>query len=277
MLGFTASYAVVLATMLGATVASAQQADPAAPALAPLPSAAASPPPPPPTTTAPSPAMDLAPALVAAPQPTPESDHDALVHHLAVGYFGTSLLPIAVPPSSMGLPPTGGTVTAPAVGIRYWFSRRLGLDAALGIGFSEGSASVNSATGSAPTSFGLDVHAGLPIALVSSSHYVFEVVPEALIGFTTGSIPGGGGVPDQTVGGFLLNVGARFGAEIHFGFIGIPQLALQGSVGIYYSHQSFSWSQPGSTASVQSNSLATSVQASPWAIFTDNLSALYYF
>ena len=112
---------------------------------------------------------------------------------------------------------------------------------------------------------------------VSASHYVFEVVPEALVGFTTGTIHGTAGVADQTIGGFLLNVGGRIGTEIHFGFIGIPQLALQGSIGIYFSHQSFSWSQSSNSASVQSNTLTTSVQASPWAIFTDNLSALYYF
>jgi hypothetical protein len=33
----------------------------------------------------------------------------------------------------------------------------------------------------------------------------------------------------------------------------------------------------GSSASAQSNTLATSVHGDPWAIFVDNISALYYF
>jgi hypothetical protein len=196
---------------------------------------------------------------------------------VGVGYLGTSLLPIAVPPAGAGLPPTGGTVTAPAIGARYWFSRRIGLDAGLGFGFSAGSQMVNSASSAAPSSFGLDVHAGLPIALTSSSHYVFEVVPETLVGFTTGIIQGGARVPNQNLGGFLLNAGARVGSEIHFGFIGIPQLALQASVGVFLSLTSFRWSQGANSASVQSSTLSTSVQTSPWGIFVDNLSALYYF
>jgi hypothetical protein len=255
-----------LATLLIATTTSAQPREEPAPASASAPAAA----------TAPAPAPASASAPVVPPSPPAESDHDQFVHHLAVGYFGTSLLPIGVPPGAPGLPPTGGTVTAPTIGVRYWFSRRVGLDAGLGVGFSAGSQTVNSASASAPTSFGFAVHAGLPIAIASASHYVFEIVPETLVGVTTGTIFDIG-APNQTISGFLLNWGGRVGAEIHFGFIGIPNLALQGSVGIYFSYQSFSWSQSGSSASVQSTSFATSVQASPWAIFTDNLSALYYF
>ena len=125
--------AMCVATLLTATTASAQQRDEAAPTPATAPPAAAIP--------APSPS----PTITATP-PDIESDHDNLVHHLAVGYFGASLLPIAVPPAGPGSPPTGGTVTAPAIGARYWFSRRFGLDAGFGIGFNQGSQTVNSAS-----------------------------------------------------------------------------------------------------------------------------------
>jgi hypothetical protein len=201
------------------------------------------------------------------------SDHDAMVHHLAVGYFGTSLLPIAVPPPGAGMAPTGGTVTAPAIGVRYWFTRRIGLDAAVGFGYSGGSQSVNSATLSTPTTAGFDFHAGLPIAVAAASHYVFEIVPEALVGGTTGSISG---VASQSVSGVLVNVGGRVGSELHFGFIGVPQLSLQASVGVYFSYTSFSWSQGANSASVSSTSVATTVSGAPWAIFVNSISALYY-
>lgn len=183
------------------------------------------------------------------------------------------MLPIAVPPAGAGLPPTGGTVTAPAIGARYWFTRRLGLDAAVGFGYSAGSQSVNGSSVSTPTTVGFDVHAGMPIAVASTSHYVFEIVPEALVGYTTGSISG---ATSQSVDGLLVNVGGRIGLELHFGFIGVPQLSLQASVGLYLSYTSFSWSQGANTASVSTTSLATSVSGAPWAIFVNNISALYY-
>ena len=199
-----------------------------------------------------------------------------MVGHFAVGYFGVSQLPIAVPPVGPNVVPEGGSISAPVIGARYWFQRRLGIDLGLGLALSTGSASVNSTSSSVPTSFGLAAHVGLPIAIVAISHYVFEVVPETLVGFTTGSLPSAGST-DQSVSGFRFDVGARAGAEIHFGFIGIPQLALQGSVGLYFSFQSFSWSQTVNHASVQSDSLATNVGANPWAIFVNNVAALYYF
>jgi hypothetical protein len=249
---FRMTISLGVALLLGASVAKAQENA--------LPVAAPAPPP------------------VASTPPPSTSDHDALVHHLAVGYFGASQLPIGVPPSGPGAPPTGGTVTAPAIGVRYWFSRRYGLDAAIGLGFSSGSDTVTgpgtSATASAPTSFGMDFHGGLPIAVASVSHYVFEVIPEALVGFTTGSIPG---APTQHISGFVANLGGRAGAELHFGFIGIPQLSLQATIGLYYNHTSFGWSQGASSGSVQANAISTSVQAAPWAVFVNNISALYYF
>jgi hypothetical protein len=211
-----------------------------------------------------------------APAASPPPDHDELVRHLAIGYFGTSLLPIAVPPAGTGSPPTGGTITAPNIGVRYWLTRRLGIDAGLGLGFSAGSETINSQSSASPTTFGFDLHAGLPLAVASSSHYVFEVVPEALFGYSTGSIATGAGQPSETVNGLLVNIGGRAGAELHFGFIGIPQLSLQASVGVYFSHSSFGWSEGANSASVVSNTLTTSVNAPPWAIFVNNISALYY-
>jgi hypothetical protein len=269
----------VIVALLASTTAWAQQPEEATPtAAAPMVSAQAATPsvtPSAPPTAVVS-VIPVAPTPAPAPPIDPTSDHDKLAHHIGVGYFGASLLPIAIPPAGQGVPPTGGTVTAPAIGARYWFSRRLGLDAGFGIGFTAGSQTLNSTSMSTPSSFGLDVHVGLPVAVVSSSHYVFEIVPESLIGFTTGKIPGTVGAASQSLDGFLFNIGGRVGCEIHFGFIGIPQLALQASIGVYFSHTSFGWSQSTNSSSVQSNTLATSVETSPWGVFVDNISALYY-
>jgi len=210
----------------------------------------------------------------------PSVDHDLFVKHLAVGYFGVASLPIAA--SGMaGAPPQRGTVSAPVVGVRYWLRRNVGIDAGVGLGLLTGSQDItqngsSSSGGNGPSSFGFAAHAGVPIALAYATHYVFELVPEALVGFTTGTIKNSG-MTDQTVSGFRLDVGARAGAEIHFGFIGVPQLALQASIGLFFRRATYGWSQDNNSGSIASNSLTTSVQTEPWAIFVDNISALYYF
>jgi hypothetical protein len=213
-------------------------------------------------TTAPAPPAPVMPA----PSEQPRDEHEQFVHHLAIGYLGVATLPIAAS-GAPNSPPQAGTVNAPVIGVRYWFSRRVGLDAGLGLGLLTGSEQ--------PTSFGGAIHAGLPLALAHATHYTFEIIPEATTGFTTGNIA----IPTQNnanVGGFLVKVGVRAGAEIHFGFIGIPQLALQATIGLYYSYQSISWNQNGNATSGNAHVLTTSVDAAPWAIFTNSITALYY-
>ncbi|MBC7172299.1 MAG: hypothetical protein H5U40_07740, partial [Polyangiaceae bacterium] len=73
--------------------------------------------------------------------------------------------------------------------------------------------------------------------------------------------------------------GARLGSEVHFGFIGIPQLSLQASVGVRARYQ---WTQEKDTGSdvrlrADDLSVGTTVQNSPWNIFIANVAALYYF
>jgi len=199
--------------------------------------------------------------------PSPPDEHEQFVHHFAIGYLGLSSLPIAAT-GTPGAPAQVGSVNAPVIGARYWFSSRLGLDAGFGLGLLTGSEQ--------PTSFGFALHAGLPIALRHAPHYTVELIPEVAGGFTTGSIA----IPSQsdaTVGGQLIRAGARAGVEIHFGFIGIPQLALQASLGLYYSYQRITYRQGSFATSGTSSLLTTSVEGAPWAIFTNSVSALYYF
>ncbi len=253
-------------TSAGVAAPSATAAPPAPPTAAsvPAPSATAAVSAPPAAASLPAPA----PSALGAPAPA-ESDHDRFVHHFALGYLGFSQLPIAVPPGGPGGAASGSTVNAPVLGLRYWFGHRIGLDAGVGFGVSTGSQSGQGAAVT-PSTFGVAVSGGLPIALASASHFTFEIVPQVLLGGTSGSIG------DQSLTGLRLDVGARAGAEIQFGFIGIPELALQATVGVYYSHQTYGWSEAGNSSSVQSDSLSTGVQADPWAIFANSISALYY-
>ncbi len=224
------------------------------------------------------PQATLAPNVVTSSAPSPAAaglvgDHASMVGHWAVGYLGISSLPIGAGCCDTNGLPQLGTVSAPVLGVRYWFRDALGVDVGLGLGVQTGTAQ--------PSAYGFAFHAGLPIVLAQGRHTAFEVTPEATVGFTTGTIPvPAGGVSAQggNVGGLLLRAGARVGAEVHFGFIGLPELALQATVGLYWRTETYHYDQnDGVSISASSTLITTSVNDSPWGIFTDTISALYYF
>jgi hypothetical protein len=206
-------------------------------------------------------------------------DHLAVVGHLGVGFFGTVGVPIGGPL---------GTVSAPTVGMRYWLSEGIGLDVALGFGFTSGTVSSNSVSVDLGAAWALAVRGGLPIALAHFKHYKFLLVPEIVIGFSGGSDPNDmnpADYDDDVFGGVLFSVGGRVGSEIHFGFIGVPQLSLQASVGLAFTYQSVSTDICGGmpscgTATKTTTStvnLNTNVQQEPWDLFTGSIAAIYYF
>lgn len=197
-------------------------------------------------------------------------------------------------------------VPAPIIGARYWLSESMGIDVGLGLGFYSGSSKsfpYSNDPNSVDVEFQRDkvslsafaLHAGVPLVLgTPGKHHTFQVVPELNIGFASGTAkdqvaplpnpPAGQPAPTQRsaredlkFGGFLLNVGARAGTEIHFGFIGLPKLSLQATVGLYFLTDSVKVSAGGKDATDSNTAIATSVQSAPWAIFTNNIAALYYF
>lgn len=203
------------------------------------------------------------------------SDHARVVRTFAIGYLGQARLLSADPanPDAGGLVP----VDAPILGGRYWFNPRMGLD--LGIGISTGSSTV-SVNGMADIQvsdpFALALRVGVPFALLDSRHFVFEVVPEATLGITSNTVDAP--MADFNTGSSHFDLGARAGAELHFGFIGIPQLALQAGIGLRFSHDGGSVDQSGDEVlTFSANRLATSLEGNPWDIFAGNISALYYF
>jgi hypothetical protein len=289
-------------TLLLPSPARAQGAPPPplpAPAPAPQPSPpAAQPPepaPPPPTVT-----HTVTPPAPLAPAESPETaparkgddgapDHVRFVHHVGLMYFNVTALPIANPvavtgPSAPQPGPgviTGSTVSAPVVGVRYWLKDTVGIDVGLGLGFGGGSQeAVSNGTDTKvdkPSATGFALHGGLPVALYQGRHYSFLVIPQFTVGVAGGTFKPGGGAPDQDLSGFLFDIGAQTGAEIHFGFIGVPELALQATIGLSYRRTAFKWKSDVNSASEGTDAFGTNVQADPWAIFTNNIAATYYF
>jgi hypothetical protein len=183
--------------------------------------------------------------------------------------MGISQLPIA---SATG---AAAVISAPVIGARYWFKREIGIDAGLGFAASSGSIDAGGTSTDKPGQIGFAIHGGVPFNVAYGTHYVFQIVPELNLGFTSATLKG---TPDVSLSGFRLDIGARAGAEIHFGFIGVPELALQASVGLYINRTSRSATPSGGQSSGESTTtFGTSVQSDPWALFANNISALYYF
>ena len=215
----------------------------------------------------------------------PTSDHEKVVGHIGVGYLGFTNLPIAA--GGTGGAPTRGNVPAPTVGVRWWLSEKLGLDLGVGVGITGGSIETVNGNQTVTTDvagvFGLVFHGGVPLVFAHQKHMKFLVIPELNIGFATQteSAAAGTNAADITRNGFHLDLGGRIGTEIHFGFIGVPQLSLQATVGLNFRRDAWKVKQDqpnGGTnsASVGETAFGTTVQGDPWAVFVNNISAIYY-
>lgn len=201
----------------------------------------------------------------AAPAPG-SADFDHVNPGLGFGWFGLSDVPIG----------PGGTdaVRVPVIGVRWWTGaplgpfRAWGLDLGIGVG--------RTSTDSSPTDVtrtGLLFHAGLPLVVSAIRHVAIEFVPEVNLGYASGENADG-----TDVGGTRFDLGARAGAEIFFGFMGLPQLSLEGSVGLFFSRESRSVQPPGAReASAKTWSFGTTVHDQPWDIFRSSVAARYYF
>ncbi|HVW25176.1 MAG TPA: hypothetical protein VHC69_07370 [Polyangiaceae bacterium] len=202
------------------------------------------------------------------------SEHDQFVGTLAIGYLGRRDMAVGCTTGAegtQGAACTGTqTINAPVIGVRYWISDLLGIDAGLGMAIN--SLSANNGV-ERPSTTAFIIHGGVPLALTSAGHFTFELIPEMNVGFSSWSQTGNG-----SGSGFHFDIGARAGAEIHFGFIGIPQLSLQGTIGLALAFDNTKNTPAGGmSTSLSSVTFATSVQDNPWNIFTSNVAALYYF
>jgi hypothetical protein len=225
------------------------------PAPAPLPP----PPPPPPVAAAPAPV-----------EPSVASDLDVAARPFAVGYSGFSQVPVGGPV---------GDLTVPAVGIRYWVSPKMGVDAAIGIGWTGGSTEADGTSMDKDSVFGFILQGGLPLAIATGRHVSFQVIPFLTLahGQTSVSAPSGITLPKIDYSGTRVTAGARAGLEVFFGFIGIPELALSATVGLQLDYRKVSVDMAGTSSSDSTISFTTTVQNNPWDIFTGTVSARYYF
>jgi len=216
------------------------------------------------------------PAAMTLPGATPAvataaTDHGSVIGRFGIGYMGRRSIVIDPDPTA-GSP---ASVDAPIIGLRYWLDPMIGIDAGIGLLLSGGS---DKTAGVSTDRQGYTVfllHGGVPLALAGSKHFSFQVIPEMNVGLSSSKRGAAG--PDLS--GFHFDVGARAGAEVQFGFIGISELSLQAGVGLALSYDRSKASAVGMNPehSVSETRLGTSVGDNPWNIFTGNIAALYYF
>jgi hypothetical protein len=220
--------------------------------------------------------------------PAGDSDQGLWVGRLGIGWYGTRSVPLR------DATLTGDTfIDTPVVGVRYWINPMIGIDGGLGFFMTGGSTSTDpgglSRDKESKLSFVL--HAGVPIALLNMKHYSFQITPELDFGIANSTVKPlvNPGTPpanintDTTYGGMLIQLGARAGAEVFFGFIGLPQLSLDASVGLFLASRSGKQSggtppaTPQVTIKDSALTIGTAQIHSPWDIFRENVAARYYF
>jgi hypothetical protein len=174
-----------LAGLAGVLLTGSAFAQDAAPAAA----APAAPPQPAPAADASASSSGSATVGMALPGATPaaaqavagSSDHDAVVGRLAVGYLGRNRIDL------QGGAPAGAIIDTPVIGIRYWLSDMLGIDAGLGFGIASNSVKTAGVSADGPSYHLFMLHGGVPLSLASAGHFSFQIVPELNVGFAGAS------------------------------------------------------------------------------------------
>jgi hypothetical protein len=166
----------------------------------------------------------------------------------------------------------------PAVGLRYWTSSSTGVDVALGLNWTGGSTDTAGMSTDKNGTFGILFQGGVPFVLSSHRHVNFELGPYLTVGYGKTSTGMNIGYMTQIdYNGLRLDVGARAGFEVFFGFIGIPELALSATIGAQFEYLRNAQSSNGMDSSDTTYTLSTTVQNNPWDIFAGNVAARYYF
>jgi hypothetical protein len=157
----------------------------------------------------------------------------------------------------------------------------IGIDGALGFHTTSGSTNNQpqppGTTFDNPSRTVFLLHGGVPIALGSSAHFSFQITPELDVAFGSGTNPAPPPGPNTDFNSFILRVGARAGGEVQFGFIGIPQLALDASLGAFLTSASNKATTGPASSKVTALTIETTAHNQPWNIFIGNVAVRYYF
>jgi len=210
-----------------------------------------------------------------------ETDGEHVVGAWGAAFFGQRTFDFG---AFAGAPTTIDVYT---VGVRHWMPGAPGgplkgwaIDAGLGLGWNHRKHR-DSTVGGTPTleasGFGLGLHGGLPLALARTRHVTFLVIPELDLLYASGTTEAPGAPPavlKTDWSGFGLDLGARAGFELHFGFIGAPELSVEGSLGVAFRYTETTRKPPGAEFTDSAWRLGTD---RPTGLVVGNVAVLYYF
>jgi hypothetical protein len=168
-------------------------------------------------------------------------DHDRHVNQLGLRYFGA-----VAAPAAMGM----ATTNIHNVGVRYWISRTIGIEAGVGLALNVAAA----------TRFGFALTGGVPINLAATQHLAIHLIPNIVVG-----------IPNVDPFFFTVLFGADAAAELSFGFIGVPQMSLQARMGL-----NVGLAIAGGNAQFALGTTAGS-GSNVWDVIAGSVSATYYF
>lgn len=224
----------------------------------------------------------LQPAQARAPD-APVGDGERAMGTYALAVFNTQPFEF---PASGGADPLPLTVYT--IGLRHWTKRPLGpfrnwgWDAGVGLVFRRSSVTSPQAgvleSDDGPALSGYGLHLGLPLAVTHHRHATFELVPELDVIYAKEKIPALDAGGDSTeYQGWSARLGAKAGFEIYFGFVGLPQLAIEASLGASLSYDSVKTTVGPIERSTRTWGIQTLRGNEPWSVFTGSVAAMYHF
>lgn len=169
------------------------------------------------------------------------TDHDRHVNQLGLRYFGA-----VAAPAAMGT----ATTNIHNIGIRYWMSRMIGIEAGVGLALSAGGGAA---------AFGFALTGGVPINIAATQHLAVHLIPHVTVG-----------IPTVDPFYFTALLGADAAAELSFGFIGVPQMSLQARMGL-----NIGLGVGGGNAQFALGTTAGS-GSNVWDVIAGSISATYY-
>jgi len=222
----------------------------------------------------------------ASPQAVLALSRDARDFDVVAGRWGAAFFGVRTVDFGSFPPGVPNTVEVVTLGVRRWMApgslgstRTWGIDAGLGFGYGRTKTETpvtGGGTSSAQASgFGLGFHLGLPIALAQGRHFTALLAPEVDLLYASGKADQGTPLRIIDWRGFGFDVGARLGAEVYFGFLDMPQLALEGSLGVKARYDSVTMDPKAVGQSDVSHWRIGSDR--PLGFLAGNLSVVYYF
>jgi hypothetical protein len=203
------------------------------------------------------------------------SDQRSMQRRIGVGFTGRRQVAVE------RLGDTGDTIQLGVFNLRYWAGESWGVDLGLGGSWVTSAQQTNDGDrvidSPGPRDFGGLLHVGVPFVVNTYKDFSILFAPEVELGLTN-VLSENVDDADQSIagGGLSIGLGARVGGELHFGMIGLPQLAVESSLGLGGRFGFASAKQGKVTTSSFTGDISLPAFETPLDLVLGNLAIRYY-